>query len=412
MKVKHLRFTFLVLLIWSVAVSCGTTPAAPPAEVTPESPVTQPPEPAPVVPVDPDNAPPDQAALDNLAAASKRAEEARKMIEDFKGSVNFPDDWSQAEALYDQAQSGNKTGTVGEVRDSIARYNAAADAYEAMTEKTVARYAQDLEDEITAARNEALAAGAEYTAPDYLLDIDNSVADALALYESKDYYNARDSGIILRDRYKLLALGVEAYKTRENALAAGADHLAPEYLGEIDTIAMNALGLYESKDYDNARNSGVQARDMYKILVVGVEAYKVRLEIEERDFLRYDPLYIADTDAIALSAQADYDAGDIATVASKADDVALDARANVAGRQGLDIANGIFNQGAASFQGRDFDQSANFYTQSRAMFIIVTDIARERRRIAEEALHEAERRVVASDEIAQRAEFILEGIMR
>jgi hypothetical protein len=343
--------------------------------------------------------------------------------------------------LYEQAQSGNRTGTVGEVRDSIARYNAAADAYEAMMEKTMARYAQELEDEIIAARNEALVVGAEYTAPDYLLDIDNSVADALALYESKDYYNARDSGIILRDRYKLLALGVEAYKARENALAAGAGHLAPDYLLEIDTIAMNALDLYESKDYDNARNPGVQARDMYKILVVGVEAYKVRLEIEERDFFRYDPLYIADTDAIAFSAQADYDAGDIAAVASKADDVlarytrslnlakesyasdwavlaaverqkALDFRADVAVRQEFNATNAIFNQGAVAFQVRDFDKSAGLYKESRDLFIAVTETAQERRRIAEEALREAERKMLESDEIAQMAELILEGSTR
>jgi len=82
MKVKRLRFTFLVLLIWSVLASCGSVPESPPTEPAPEPSVTTTP---PVETVDPNSARPDQVSLNNLAAASQRAEEARKMIEDFKG---------------------------------------------------------------------------------------------------------------------------------------------------------------------------------------------------------------------------------------------------------------------------------------------------------------------------------------
>jgi len=190
-----------------------------------------------------------------------------------------------------------------------------------MMDKTIARYAQGLENEITAARNDAINAGADNVAPNYLLDIDNAAADVLALYQSKDYYGARDSGIILRDRYKLLTLGVEAYKMRQQALAIGADSLAPDQFLETDTIARNALALYESKDYDKAWDSGVQVRDMYTILAVGGEAFKLRLEIDERDFFRYDPINIAAADEIAFSAQDDFEAGDFEAVISKANDV-------------------------------------------------------------------------------------------
>jgi hypothetical protein len=391
--------------------------------------------------VDPDSVLPDQAALSNLAASSKRADEARKLIQEFDGPTYFPDDWANAEILYDLAQSQNKVGTVKEVRDSLARYNAAADAYEAMIDKTTDRYAQGLQNEIIGARNEAVSTGAGDILPDYLWDADISSDDVLALYQAKDYYGARDSGMILRDRYKLLTLGSEAYKARESALAAGAGSLTSEYLQHIDNTAMNALAFYESKDYNNAKDSVIMARDMYKILGVGAEAYKVRLEIDDRDFVRFDPTSIAAADAIADSIQADYDAGDIGTVGNKVNDVfarytrslgiakesfaresgvlavqerqkALDVRANVAVRQDFDTANGIYNQGTASFQGRNFDQSADFYNQSRAMFITVAETAREKRRIAEETLLEAERRVIASEEIAQRAELILEGSMR
>ena len=375
MKVKLFGLFLPVILLLSVVISCGSTPETPPDE-TPTT-VTPPPAPPPAPPpVDPNSARPDQTALNNLDAAAQRLEEARKMIEDFYGNQYFPEDWANAESLYERAQRERKTGTAGEVRDSIALYNDAAAAYEAMLEKTMARYAEDLENQIVAARNNALASGAAYLAPDYLLDIDNAAADALALYQAKDYYKARDAG--------------------------------------------------------------TQVLDMYKILGVGVDAYKLRLEIEERDFYRYDPSNIAAADAIALSALDDYATRNLVALGAKANDLltrytrslnialqayatdcgaaaslerqkALDLRANVAVRQEYDEANTIFIQGINAFQMRDFDHSAIFYLQARDLFITVTDSARERRRIAEETLREAERRMAESDELAQRAESIIEG---
>jgi len=88
---------------------------------------------------------------------------------------------------------------------------------------------------------------------------------------------------------------------------------------------------------------------------------------------------------------------------------ALDNRANIAARQYYDDAHAVFSQGVSSFQERDFDQSAGFYVQSRTMFIRATDFALERRRLAEEALQQADRRLIESNELAHRLELIIEG---
>lgn len=364
MKVKNLGLFLLVSIILFGVISCKST-----------QPAVEPPPPQEDV-LDPDLAPPSQSALDGLNAAILRTDNARKLVMDFDGPTYFPPEWGTAEGLYNQAQSQKKTNTVRDVRESQARYVSAAAAYEALAEKTIPRYADDMAAKGYAARDKAIVAGAVYWADDLLLECDNSALDTIALYEAKDYYKSRDA----------------AFKTL----------------------------------------------DMYNALGEGVEALKLRVEIEEKDFVRYDPANIAAADDIAISALDDYDRQDFAAILTKAIDVrarynqslnkakesyasdcaaaaaaerqrALDLKANVAVKQAYDAANDIFNQGAAASRARNFDNASSLYIQSRDLFIAVTADARERRRIAEEALREAEQKMVQSDETAQRAELIIEG---
>ena len=369
MKLKYLGLFLLVLSLMFLSISCRSAPEAPIGE--PSITVIDPP-----TAEDPNNAQPDQVSLNNLNLASQRAQEARRLISDFNGSANFPQDWTIAEGLYDRAQRGRRTGTIREVHDSIALYDAATEAFEAMIDRAVARFFQDLEDEITIARNEALAAGAGYMASDYLLAVDYEAANAWALYHMNEYYRAKDSVTL--------------------------------------------------------------ARDMYRALTIIVEAHNLRQEIEERDFFRFDPVNISSADELVFSALDDFEARNVSSASIKANDArtryiqsldrareafasewaraataererALEARANVAVRQDYEAANELFNQGHDSFPIREFDESAFLFMQSQNMFAIVTDAARERRRLAEAALREADRRLAESGELAQRAEFIIGG---
>jgi hypothetical protein len=363
MKSKYLRYFLMGLLILTAAVSCKNAPPAteaPPPEET----------------LDPNDGPPDQASLNDLNAVVARAASARQLVIDFNGPAYFPPEWNAAEALYNQAESGKSTSNLRVTRESTTRYNAAVGAYNVLADKTIPQYAQDLENEVTASRDKAITAGAGYLAQDYLTEADNKAVEAYTTYQSKDYYNARDTAFV--------------------------------------------------------------ARDMYDALAVGVNAYKVRLEIEDRGFVRYDPSAIETTDAKGLSAIDDYDAGDIAGARSKAEDAlsqynqslakgkesyasdtgaaaaaerqrALDLKANVAVRQDYDAANAVYNRAVTSLRGRNFDDAANLYNQSRTLFEAVTASARDKRRIAEEALRQAENKMVESDGTARDAELILEG---
>jgi hypothetical protein len=362
MKIRYFGFLLVSFLLFSVILSCKNAPAP----VEPEPPVEE--------PLDADNAPPSQAAISGLDAAAERAARARRLVTDFNGPAYFPSDWNSADSLYSQAESRRSSATVRETRESTARYTAAADALEALAGKTVPQYAQDLETQVMAARNGAVNAGAGYLAPDYLLQADDKAVDALTTYESRDYYSARDKGLT--------------------------------------------------------------AKDMYSAIETGVNAYKVRLEIEDRGFVRYDPSAIEATDAMVLSALDDYEAGNIAAAQTKAGNAlsqynqsltkakesyaadvgaaaaaerqrALDIKANVAVRQDYDAANAIFNRGAASYRARQYDDAANLYADARSMFESVTQVARENRAAAEEALRAAEVKMIESDGTAQQAEMIL-----
>jgi len=366
MKFRQSGLFLLAAFILIGAIACKSTP---PAE-EPPPPVEE------VIVQNPDMLAPDQASLNNLNSAVNRTEAARKLVQDFDGPTYFPADWGAAETLYGTAVNGRRTATVRDVRESLSRYNAAAAAYEALAEKTIPRYADVLEKEVMAAREGAIDAGAAYLAPEFLIGTDEYALSAWDMYEAKDYYKAREAGLLVRDAYDALA--------------------------------------------------------------VGVEAYKIRLEIQDRDFVYYDQANIAAADDIALSALEDYENHEIASADSKAHDVraryeqslakakesyaadcaaaanaerqrALDIRANIASRQEFEAADAVFNQGVAASRSRSFDQASSLYIQSRTMFASVVAITQEKRRIAEEALRAAERKLIESDEEAQRVELIIEG---
>jgi hypothetical protein len=356
------------LLILAGALSCATQPPAEPAPPAEEAPPEETP--------DPDKAPPDQASLNALNAAAERAARARQLTIDFDGPAAFPSDWQSAEARYTQAESGKDTSTAKAVRESASRYNEAASAFESLADKSIARFARDLEAEVAGARAGAVKAGAETLASGYLRSADDAAREAASQYGAKDYYGARDS----------------AYR----------------------------------------------ARDMYGILKTGSEAYKVRQEIIDRDFVHYDPHNIGIADEIGLSAIADYEDGDITSAQDKADEAlfrynlalrtgkesfaaekgavaaderqkALNLKANVAVRQDFEAATSIYNRAHNSYRAQNFDAAAALYEESGAMYEVICQVAVEKRRIAEEALRNAAEKMVESDTAAKDAELILEG---
>jgi hypothetical protein len=369
MKAKYLGLIFLALLIVFGAISCATDGDSPSVATgdTGSPPGGQ------IAGSDRDQ--PDQASLNSLDAASMRSENARKLVMDFNGPSLFPQDWANAESLYNRAQGLGK-GTASAVSQAIPLFNQAADAYDALAGKTIPAYKQDLEDKIIAARNEAISEGARSLAPDYLLRTDNIAVEALDQYEAKDYYKARDTGLLMLDAYKTMTVGLQAYKLRMDIEELGLYQYDSANLDAVDAIGLSALDDFEKGNIASAANKANDALARY-----------------EQSFAGSIQAALTDLGALATAERAR----------------AIELRANVAAKPEYDIAETIFIQGAIAQNDKNYELAARNYVQSRAMFIEVSRLALEKRRLAEEAIHEAELRIAESDEAAYRADLLIRG---
>ena len=411
MKSKYLCWILLGLLVLFAAVSCKSTPpeTTTPAEEAPAQPQPTPPPPAPL----------DRSALD---AAAARAEAARKLVSDFDGPSLFPSDWQAADALYTQAEQQRRATTSQEIQESAARYNRAADAFDAMRDKTLARFYENKERELTNARNAAVSAGALALVPDYLLEADNTVANAQGKYQAKDYYAAKDAANEALTMYAALEAGLKAYKIREE-IAAGVEAVVPEVLLQTDTVGMDAIWKWEAGDYNGAKAGADKALSMYAALQPALEAYTVRERIAERAWT-LAPELLSQADDVGLRAIGKWEAEDytggkadaemahimyVRTAANTERQEAVNVRANVAVRQDFNAAQTVFNQANTAYQARRFEEAGRLYNQSETRFRELTRVALERRRVAEDALRRANQRTAESNETAREAERILEG---
>ena len=369
MKSKNMMFVLLCMAILFLFIACKSAPPAPEPEPEPAPQLTPP-----VGVVDPNQAPPDQALLLALDKAITRTDNARQLVMDFNGPAYFPPEWQSAETLFGQAERQKRSQTVLETRESIALYDKAAEAYEALAVKTVAKYREDKEKELLIARNAVVRV----------------------------------------------------------------DELVPEYLADADNTALAAEGKYQAKDYYGARDEAANALTMYGLLKAALDAYEVREEIADNDFEIYDPLNIEFADSLAEWIASDYTNRDFKAAAEKIKDVAhrydqalktawesfaaekgadaanmrqyaLDLKANVAVRQEFNSAQTVFTNGNTAFRSQKYQDAAQYFSESIYMLDMIIKIAIEKRIAAEEALVKANQRMAESDEKARNAELILEG---
>jgi hypothetical protein len=88
---------------------------------------------------------------------------------------------------------------------------------------------------------------------------------------------------------------------------------------------------------------------------------------------------------------------------------ALDAKANVAVREDFNRVDQIYNRAESAYNSRVFDNAADLYIQAEAGFVNAALAAEEKRRIAQEAIEAADRKLAESETTAANAEKILEG---
>jgi hypothetical protein len=325
--------------------------------------------------VDPDQGPPDQALIDTLDAAKARAGVSRNQAIDIESPRYFPGDWETVEDQY-RSLAESTPATRGEFRTAAENYRAVAEAFDDLARKCLPLYAAEREKEIRDAREAAIKAGAEVIAPDRLGLADAMVDKAVSQYDAEEYYPAAASAFAAVDMYKIMEIGLRAYATRQEIVDRDFVKYEPANFDFADELGLSALASYDAGLLEDARDGAEQAMLWYTLVLdTGWETFA------------------AGHGNAAVAVQQD----------------AYNLKAHVAVKKDYDAAVETLRQGNGSFTGRQFAQAVTFYIQAESQFTEVRDIAREKRRQAENAIREAEETVARSDENARDAEIILEG---
>jgi len=316
-----------------------------------------------------------RALLDDLNAARARADEARKKAADFESSAYFPSEWEAAEAQYASA-GRTPQNTEANVRDGITAYNAAADAYDSVFKLAIPLYAQAREDEIVALRNNLLAVGGKESFPEPLSAADKIALAALAQYEAEDYYPAKDSA----DQALMM------YQTLTNTYNAW---LARREIEEMDFI---------SYDPDNFERAGEILNDA--MTAYAAENYTLAYENANEALNRYN---------LVLSAGWAAHAEQYAARAATARQAALDVKADIAVRNLFSEADSIYKTAVSAMDAQKYGDAAKQFHTSEGMFVTAKESTLEKRGIAAQTIEEANKKIEESDETARLAELIIEG---
>jgi len=374
MKLKIMRRSFLILVLILPIFAAMLSCQSAPPQEVPQAAVTTPPSTPPAV--NPETAPPGQADLSALEAAAARAEAARKMAIEFDAPLLLPSDWESANSLYTQAEQGKRTSTVRETQDSTTRYNIAADALEKLSDGCIAQYYESMQKEVLDAREAAVSAGALGLIPDFLWQADDSVDLALEKYQAKDYLAAKEAVEEGVYLYNSLKVGLDAYKIREELVDREFLQYAQTDIELGDDALESAASYYTSRYYPAARENADQALQHYS--------------------------------SALLTAWGAY-ASERSAIVSTARQRALDVKADVAANLEFSIADDMLNQANVDLRGQNYEEAVQRYLESEVMFTASAETAREKQRRAEEALRRANERVAESDAIARTAEAILGG---
>ena len=364
MKIRYAGLVLLCLLAFAVALSCKSTPpAATPAPDTQAS-------------ASPGVAVSERPSVNALEAAESRAVAARKLVSDFDGDTLMPDEWKTADSLFTDAERRKNTSNQQEISGSMARFIAAAEAFEGMSSGIYEKYHDAKESELIAARIAALEAGAEEYTPELLAEADGTVAVAMEKYEARDYYAAKDATTEALSMYQLLKSGLDVYEVRQTISDRGFEVYDPDAIAAADKTLLSAIPDYSERNLSGAQDKVDAALLGYnKVLQIAWESY----------------------------------AADAAAGAAAERQSAIEMRANIAMRQEFNTANDIYNRANTAFSERRFEAAARDFDDCINRFEVIKYLTHVKRITAEEALDRANQKVAESDEAAKSAEIVLEG---
>jgi hypothetical protein len=317
------------------------------------------------------NGPADTVALQLLGGERARAEAARSRAQGLDAGAYFPEDWDSAENRYDTAGSAGEPASLGEARNQADEWGRIAAAYDDLYQRSIPQFAEDRKNELLAARDGAINAGAQKILPDRFGAADGLASSAQDKYDNEDYDGA-------------LAAGVEAYG-RYNVLKTIADAYAVQQ--EADSLEFFK---YDPDNYDAALSAGNNAMDLLDQGSLAA-AQRSADESVSKFNLVLENGWVAYTDEKNVSAR-------------EVRQAALDVKANVAVRDMYQNADKTYNQAFSALRAKDYRAAVDLFDQSEVLFKQSWSAAVDKRVKAEEAIRQAEKRVFESEEKAKNAQ--------
>lgn len=371
---KYAWLILLGLLIPFILISCKTQPE----EVVPDSPaeteevVVETEE----VVVETENldGPADEASIRAFEDARARAEAARTKAQMVDAASYFPEGWNSAEARYGEADKAGSPATLGEARSRADEWGQIADTYDDLFERALPQFAADKEQQLLAAREAALEAGAGDILPDRFDATDELALSVRDKYNNGDYSGALEDGTAAYDRYVVLKTVADAYALKQEADTYDFITYDPDNYEAGADAGNRAIDLLDQGSLANAKTSAGEAVDRFNLVL-------------ENGWIAY-------TNERSVAAQSWRQA-------------ALEAKANVAVRSEYQNADKTYNEAHVALRAREFQEAADLFEKSGILFRQSRDAAIEKRVKADEAIRQAEQKVSESESKAQSAQDII-----
>jgi hypothetical protein len=362
---KYAWLILLSLLVPFVLVSCKT----PPEEVTPDS------VPDTTSPVTEDlNGPADATSIQAFENARAEADAARARAQGVDAAFYFPDDWDSAESRYGEAEAAGSPATLGEARNRADEWKRIAGAYDDLYEKALPLFAEDKAQQLLAAREAALEAGARDILPDRFDATDELAQSVQDKYDNGDYDGALADGTAAYDRYVALTGIADAYALKQEADAYDFITYDPENYEAGSDAGNRAVDLLDQGSLADAKESAGEAVNRFNLVL-------------ENGWIGY-------TNERSVTAQSWRQA-------------ALEAKANVAVRNEYQDADNTYNQAYVALRSGNFREAADLFERSGILFKQSRDAAVEKQVKAEEAIRLAEQKVSESETKARNAQEII-----
>jgi len=104
--------------------------------------------------------------------------------------------------------------------------------------------------------------------PKYLRNSDNKAINALRQYETRDFYNARDTAAEVLNEYRTLLIGAKVLYARQDVIRSGFTSYNSSDFNRADEAAQKAVIEYEAGKIEAAINYAEEALLRYNILLI------------------------------------------------------------------------------------------------------------------------------------------------